>query len=67
MAHLSKIKHSSGDWQKIKSHAVAVGIYDDLKISRQFQGVNREMGRGLSNMLAPNLIRKIGRSQNSRG
>jgi leucyl aminopeptidase len=57
MAHLSKIKHSSGDWQKIKSHAVAVGIYDDLKISRQFQGVNREMGRGLSNMLAANLIK----------
>ena len=57
MAHLSKIKHSSGDWQKIKSHAVAVGIYDDLKISRQFQGVNRKMGRGLSNMLAANLIK----------
>ena len=57
MAHLSKIKHSSGDWQKIKSHAVAVGIYDDLKISRQFQGVNRELGRGLSNMLAANLIK----------
>lgn len=57
MAHLSKIKHSSGDWQKIKSHAVAVGIYDDLKISRQFQGVNRELGRGLSNMLVANLIK----------
>ena len=57
MAHLSIIKHSSVDWQKIKSHAVAVCIYDDLKISRQFQGVNRALGRGLSNMLAANLIK----------
>ena len=57
MAHLSQLKHSSGDWRKIKSDAVAVGIYDDLKLTRQFQGVNRELGRGLSNALAANLIK----------
>ncbi len=61
MAHLSKIKHSAGDWRKVKSDAIAVGIYDDLKLSRQFQGVNRELGRGLSNALTANLIKgKVG-------
>ena len=61
MAHLSKVKHSSGDWRKIKSDAIAVGIYEDLKISRQFQGVNRELGRGLTNALAANLLKgKVG-------
>ena len=49
MSHLSKVKHSSVDWRKVKSDAIAVGIYEDLKISRQFQGVNRELGRGLTN------------------
>ena len=57
MAHLSKVKHSSGDWHRVKSDAVAVGIYEDLKISRQFQGVNRELGRGLTNALAANLLK----------
>ena len=57
MSHLSKVKHSSGDWRKVKSDAVAVGIYEDLKISRQFQGVNRELGRGLTNALAANLLK----------
>jgi leucyl aminopeptidase len=38
-----------------------VGIYEDLKISRQFQGVNRELGRGLTNALAANLLKgKVG-------
>ena len=61
MSHLSKVKHSSGDWRKVKSDAVAVGIYEDLKISRQFQGVNRELGRGLTNALAANLLKgKVG-------
>lgn len=61
MAHLSKVKHSSGDWRRVKSDAVAVGIYEDLKISRQFQGVNRELGRGLTNALAANLLKgKVG-------
>jgi len=57
MAHLSKVKHSTGNWRKVKSDAVAVGIYEDLKISRQFQGVNRELGRGLTNALAANLLK----------
>ena len=57
MSHLSKVKHSSGDWRKVKSDAIAVGIYEDLKISRQFQGVNRELGRGLTNALAANLLK----------
>jgi leucyl aminopeptidase len=57
MAHLSKVKHSSGDWRRVKSDAVAVGIYEDLKISRQFQGVNRELGRGLTNALAANILK----------
>ena len=61
MAHLSKVKHSTGNWRKVKSDAVAVGIYEDLKISRQFQGVNRELGRGLTNALAANLLKgKVG-------
>ena len=61
MAHLSIIKHIAGDWRKVKVNAVAVGIYDDLKLSRQFQGVNRELGRGLSNALVAKLINgKIG-------
>ena len=61
MSHLSKIEHSSGDWRNIKADAIAVGIYDDLKLSRQFQGVNRKLGRGLSNALAANLIKgKVG-------
>ena len=61
MAHLLKIKHSSGDWRKVKTTAIAVGIYDDLKLSRQFQGVNRELGRGLSNALAAKFIKgKVG-------
>ena len=61
MAHLSTVKHSSADWRKVKSDAIAVGIYDDQKLSRQFQGVNRELGRGLSNALAAKLIKgKVG-------
>ena len=61
MAHLSKVKHSSADWRKVKSDAIAVGIYDDLKLSRQLQGVNRELGRGLSNALVAKLIKgKVG-------
>ena len=57
MSHLSKIKHTTRDWRKVKSDAIAVGIFDDLKPSRQFQGVNRELGRGLSNAMAANLIK----------
>lgn len=61
MSHLSKIMHSSGDWRNIKIDAVAVGLYDDLKLSRQIQGVNRELGRGLSNALTAKLIKgKVG-------
>ena len=57
MSHLSKIKQTTRDWRKVKSDAIAVGIFDDLKPSRQFQGVNRELGRGLSNAMAANLIK----------
>ena len=61
MSHLSNVKHGSGDWRKNKTNAVAVGIYDNLKLSRQLQGVNRELGRGISNVLSANLIKgKIG-------
>ena len=61
MSHLSNVKHASGDWRKNKTNAVAVGIYDNLKLSRQLQGVNRELGRGISNVLSANLIKgKIG-------
>ena len=61
MAHLSNVKYSSGDWRNNKTDAVAVGIYEDLKMSRQIQGVNRELGRGISNALSANLLKgKIG-------
>ncbi|SVC14122.1 uncharacterized protein METZ01_LOCUS266976, partial [marine metagenome] len=61
MSHLSNVKHASGDWRKNKTNAIAVGIYDNLKLSRQLQGVNRELGRGISNVLSANLIKgKIG-------
>ena len=61
MAHLSNVKYGSGDWRNNKTDAVAVGIYEDLKMSRQIQGVNRELGRGISNALSANLLKgKIG-------
>ena len=64
MSHLSNVKYSSGDWRNNKTDAVAVGIYDDLNPSRQLQGVNRELGRGISNALSANLIKgKIGEVQ----
>ena len=46
-----------GDWRNNKTDAVAVGIYEDLKMSRQIQGVNRELGRGISNALSANLLK----------
>ena len=64
MSHLSNVKYSSGDCRNSKTGAVAVGIYDDLNLSRQLQGVNRELGRGISNALSANLIKgKIGEVQ----
>ena len=64
MSHLSNVKYSSGDWRNNNTDAVAVGIYDDLNLSRQLQGVNRELGRGISNALSANLIKgKIGEVQ----
>ena len=61
MSNLLKIIHNSGDWQKYTIGAIAVGIYKDLKLSRQLQGVNRELGRGLSNALSGNIIEgKVG-------
>ena len=41
MSHLSNVKYSSDDWRNNNTDAVAVGIYDDLNLSRQLQGVNR--------------------------
>jgi len=61
MSNLLKIIHNSGDWQKYTIGAIAVGIYKDLKLSRQLQGVNKELGRGLSNALSGNIIEgKVG-------
>ena len=61
MSNLLKIKYNSGDWQKHTTDAIAVGIYKDLKLSRQLQGVNRKLGRGLSNALSGNIIEgKVG-------
>ena len=61
MSNLLKIIHNSGDWQKQASRAIAVGIYKDLKLSRQLQGVNKVLGRGLSNALSGNIIEgKVG-------
>jgi len=61
MSNLLKIIHNSGDWQKHTSGVIAVGIYKDLKLSRQLQGVNKGLGRGLSNALSGNIIEgKVG-------
>ena len=57
MSNLLKILYNSGDWQKHTADAIAVGIYKDLKLSRQLQGVNRILGRGLSNALSGNIIK----------
>ena len=57
MSHLTKIKYSVDDWRKTKSKAVAVAVYDDLELSRQLQGVNREMGRVISHNLSANFIK----------
>ncbi|MEE8335808.1 MAG: leucyl aminopeptidase [Candidatus Neomarinimicrobiota bacterium] len=56
MANLDKIKHSSADWRKIKRDVIAVGIYDDLRPTRQFQQVNQVLGRALSNALKAKMI-----------
>ena len=56
MSNLLKIIHNSGNWQKHTFRAIAVGIYKDLKLSRQLQGVNKALGRGLSNALSGNII-----------
>ena len=56
MSHLSNIKHSSGDWRKQTSNGIAIGIFEDLKLSRQLQGVNKMLGRGLTNALTGNII-----------
>ena len=61
MSNLLKIIYNSGDWRNHSADAIAVGIYEDLKLSRQLQGVNKELGRGLSNALSGNIIEgKVG-------
>jgi len=57
MANLEQIKHSSANWQKIKRDVVVVGLYEDLRPTRQFQQVNQVLGRGLSNALNGNMLK----------
>ncbi len=57
MAHLNTVEHTTKNWQSIKRDVIVVGLYDDLKLTRQFQQVNRVLGRALSNALSANMIK----------
>ena len=61
MANLSKIKFIERDWQSTSYQAVSVGIYDNLQLNRQLQGVNRKLGRSISHVLSTEIIKgKVG-------
>ena len=61
MANLSKIKYIERDWQNASHQAISVGIYDDLQLNRQLQGVNRKLGRSISHALSTDIIKgKVG-------
>ena len=61
MANLLKIKHISNDWHNSKDQSVSVGIYENLQLNRQLQGVNRKLGRAISHTLTAGLVKgKIG-------
>ncbi len=61
MANLFKIKHISNDWHNSKDQSVSVGIYENLQLNRQLQGVNRKLGRAISHTLTAGLVKgKIG-------
>jgi len=61
MANLLKIKHISNDWHNSNDQSVSVGIYENLQLNRQLQGVNRKLGRAISHTLSAGLIKgKIG-------
>ena len=61
MANLLKIKHISNDWHSSNDQSVSVGIYDNLQLNRQLQGVNRKSGRAISHNLSADLIKgKVG-------
>ena len=57
MANLSKIKFIERDWQSTSYQAVSVGIYDNLQLNRQLQGVNRKLGRSISHVLSTEIIK----------
>ncbi|MFQ6611498.1 MAG: leucyl aminopeptidase [Fidelibacterota bacterium] len=56
MAHLTQVKYTQSDWRKIDSDVVAVCIFDNLRLSRQLQSVNRSLGRTLTNAIASGMI-----------
>ena len=57
MANLLKIKHISNDWHNSNDQSVSVGIYENLQLNRQLQGVNRKLGRAISHTLSAGLIK----------
>ena len=61
MANLLKIECIERDWQNATDSCVSVGIYNNLQLNRQLQGVNRKLGRAISHALSAKIIKgKIG-------
>ena len=61
MANLLKIECIERDWQNATDQCVSVGIYNNLQLNRQLQGVNRKLGRAISHALSAKIIKgKIG-------
>ena len=61
MANLLKIECIERDWQNATDQCISVGIYNNLQLNRQLQGVNRKLGRAISHALSAKIIKgKIG-------
>ena len=61
MANLLKIECIERDWQNATNQCISVGIYNNLQLNRQLQGVNRKLGRAISHALSAKIIKgKIG-------
>lgn len=56
MSHLANLKHTTTNWRKIKKDVIVVGIYEDLRQTRQFQQVNRVLGRILTYAVATKMV-----------
>lgn len=61
MSNLLKVHNINDNWQKSLDKSLSLGIYDDLKLNRQLQGVNRLLGRAISHNLSAGIIKgKLG-------